>query len=188
MMLFVPFAAAAQETPRDPASLNRNETLSRINRMSQPSEDHKYLKPLVGSWRGKGMARTHPHLKLEPVVCRLQIKWILDGRFLEQRIRCILDGEKLDGVGYLGYDRIAKRYAGAWFNSADSGYTALTGQRKDAVTFIFTLEHNDAVVKKRIRSTNTVTIVGPQKHTQVLTVRDPATGKDVVLSRITYTR
>lgn len=173
---------------QDRPSFTRDQAFARINRLSRPIEDHRYLQPLVGEWHGEGVARILPSHSFEKIRCRLRVSWVLGARFLRQSVKCVGDDYKFEGIGFLGFDRLAGRYTGTSIDGSDTGYTAIEGRRKDAVTFVLTLRHNDALSRRRTMSTLTIAIANPRRHTQTVTVKDPPSGKPVVLLKITYSR
>jgi hypothetical protein len=169
-------------------ALSRNQILARINRLSQPVGDHGFLNPLIGVWRGQGVARVRPGMKFERVRCRLRARWILGRRFVEQTLKCVGDDYKLEGRGFIGFDRIARRYVGAWISGADTGYTAVDGRRTDAVTFVLRYRHNDPIAGKKVTTTTTITIANARRHSHVATMLDAKSATQVVVLKIVYTR
>ncbi len=173
---------------RSETTLGRHQAMSKINQLSQPIEDHRYLNPLAGDWRGEGVIRILPELDFEPITCRLVARWVLGERFLEQTLKCVADGLKYEGQGFLGFDRIAERYIGTWIDKANTGYTAIEGRRVNEATLELTLSHNHPLTMEKETMAATLTISNPYSYTYSATVLDKKTGKSVLLQKIIYTK
>lgn len=61
------------------------------------------------------------------------MEWILGGRFLKQKYKGEWAGEKFEGLGFIGYDKMKKRYVTLWMDNMATGIFQSTG-RYDAAT------------------------------------------------------
>lgn len=102
--------------------------------LAKPSDHHKALEPTVGSWETT-MKMEMPGMP--PMVTKgtAERKWVLGGRFIEERFSGEMMGPdpkspmgfgkvKMEGIGLFGYDNHKNIYTGVW--CADNGTQMLT--------------------------------------------------------------
>ena len=54
-------------------------------------------------------------------------KWILGNRYLEEQYAGSFMGQPFTGLGFQGYDNVAKRYVGTWMDTMSTGMMMSTG-------------------------------------------------------------
>lgn len=103
-----------------------------------PSEGHRRLEPMVGSWRAKTTFTMAPGAPAEVSEGTAENRWVLGGRYLEQTYKAAMMGMPFEGIGYTGYDNAQRRYAGTWMDNFGTGFMHSIGKgkpRKDAIDF-----------------------------------------------------
>jgi hypothetical protein len=182
------FSVPSSDAQSKSKSLSRSQLLRRLNRMSKPANEHRFLQALVGVWNGSGTARARGDLKMEPVRCRLKSHWILGGRFLEQTIKFVSGGNKIEGRSFLGYDRVSRHYVGIWMDTTHTGYTSAVGHKKGTGRLVFQLTHNDVEKMKKVAKTSTITLLNDAQFSNTVTEVHEKTGKPIILFKMVYTR
>jgi hypothetical protein len=94
----------------------------------QPGEHHKHMAFQEGSWNVKGqfwMAPSAPPMESDGTAT---FKWILDGRFMQQKYSSQFMGMDFQGIGTTGYDNMGKKYMATWTDNMTTSIMSETGQ------------------------------------------------------------
>ena len=86
-----------------------------------PGENHKVLEALVGSWDAGVRMWQDPAGQPEESTGASENRWVMGGRFLEQRFTGQFMGEPFEGTGLIGYDNIKQKYQSVWIDSMGTG-------------------------------------------------------------------
>jgi hypothetical protein len=152
-----------------------------------PGDAHKKLEPTVGSWELAVKMWMDPSKPAEESKATSERKWILGGRFVEERVTGEFGGMKFEGGSVMGYDNFKKKYTSAWIDNMTTGIILSEGAYDaDKKTFTFTNESPDFVTGKMKKGKDVLTIVDKDKLelTSYTTMGD----KEVKMMHITYTR
>jgi len=123
-------AAKKQAAPKP---MDHDAMMAAWQKAMTPSEGHRRLEPMVGSWNAKTtfvMAPGAPPSVSDGVS---ENRWVLGGRFLEQVYRGLSMGMPFEGIGYTGYDNVQRKYVGTWMDSFGTGLmnSVGTGRPRD---------------------------------------------------------
>ena len=114
------------QPPMDPAMQAAMEAMQRLG---SPSEGHKALEPLAGSWTYAAQWWMSPDGPPQPMTGTAINTLLFGGRFLKQEIRGQTEGQPpFEGIGYTGYDNIRKEYQSVWFDNMATGLMVGSGQ------------------------------------------------------------
>jgi hypothetical protein len=129
-----------------------------------PGEAHKKLDALAGTWDTKIAMWMAPGT--EPMVSTgtAENRWIMGGRYLEQRYKGDFGGTTFEGIGFTGYDNIRKRYWSSWIDNMSTSLMTSTGAMKDAKTFTFTGVTPDPMTAKDVTIDETITVTDADHH------------------------
>jgi hypothetical protein len=121
------------------ASTNADEVFKAAAEAGRPGPEHAKLAPLAGSWTYTSrfwMGPNQPPIETKGVVER---KWILGGRFLEERVNGTgFDGKPgFEAVGLLGYNNSAEQYVSTSTCSMSTGLSSSVGTATAPGTFTF---------------------------------------------------
>lgn len=114
--------AKAEEKPM----VNMDEMMKRWKQAATPGENHKLLEHFVGRWdtatrvwmEGPGKAPVESAGTVE-------VKWILDGRFLLEESAGQMMGMPHQGRGTTGYDNFKGKFVSLWIDNMGTGmYTS----------------------------------------------------------------
>lgn len=117
-----------QQPAMDPA---KQAAMEAMQRLGTPSEGHKALEPLVGTWTYTAQWWMSPDESPQSMTGTATNTLIFDGRFLKQEIRGQPEGEgqpPFEGLGFTGYDNMRQEYQSVWFDNMVTGMTLGAGQ------------------------------------------------------------
>jgi Protein of unknown function (DUF1579) len=105
--LFQPTQADEPKTPPSP-----DELLKALAEKGKPGAEHKKLEPFVGQWTFTMKLWTDPSQPPAELKGRIERKWIMDGRFIQETARgeCVKTGKTFEGMGLVGYDAGQKKF------------------------------------------------------------------------------
>ncbi|MCI0461728.1 MAG: DUF1579 domain-containing protein [Gemmataceae bacterium] len=88
------------------------ELLKALAQAGKPGAEHKKLQPFVGDWTFSMKVWTDPSQPPAELKGRIERKWIMDGRFVQEVVRgeCAKSGKTFEGMGLLGYDAAQKKF------------------------------------------------------------------------------
>ncbi len=185
-----PMAAPAVEKAKAaPAAMpSQDEMMKAWMAAATPGEAHKRLEPLVGTFLSKTTASMDPSKPPEVTEGVSENKWVLGGRFLEQRFEGKAMGQAFTGIGYTGYDNYKKKYVGSWIDSMGTAMMVSTGTMDAAgKTLTARSTMDDVVMKKAVTVKSILKIVDGDHHTFEMWGPGPD-GKIYRMLEIVYTR
>lgn len=134
----------------------------------QPGEAHKALEVMLGTWEGDVKFWMAPDT--EPMVShgKATRQWILDGRFVEEKVEAEMMGGVFHGLGLVGYNTLEKRYESFWAENMATWMSMATGTYDPAKkTFEFTGEMLDPMTGKRQKQRTTVDCSNPNREVMI---------------------
>jgi hypothetical protein len=153
-----------------------------------PGEAHKKLEPFVGSFTVKTKMWMDPSKPPEETGGTSENKWVLGGRFIEQRVEGTAMGQPFTGIGYTGYDNYKKKYIGSWADSMGTMMMTSTGTADaSGKKFTFWSMVDDVVMKKTMKVKSEATIVDVDHQTYEMWSPGPD-GKMFKSLEVQYTR
>src|ERR1043165_7789388 len=96
-----------------------------------PSEGHKALDHMVGSWDAKVTSWMGPGMEPMSSTGVETNTWVLGNRYVEQKFSGSFAGQPFNGIGYAGYDNAKKEYFGTWMDTMSTGVMTQTGKTMD---------------------------------------------------------
>lgn len=155
--LALSFAAAGGEG--EPQT-SPEERLAAWMALAQPGEEHKALAPLVGSFVAEVTTWEGPEAQPQKTRGTMEATWVLGGRFLRQVVKGSFLGEPFEGLGYLGFDRVKKKYLGVWMDSMGTGIMLSEGAfDAKSQTFTSRAEMDDPASGQKLRFRETLRIL-----------------------------
>lgn len=136
-LLVLPLSGTSQEKEKKGGdamqSAEMDAMMKKWMEAATPGEPHKKLNDMVGTWQTT-MRSWDKGPDAEPTVSKgtSEVKWVLDGRFLEQTMKGEMMGMPFNGIGFTGYDNINKKYVSVWMDNSSTGlYTTEGTMSKD---------------------------------------------------------
>ena len=93
------------------------EMMAKWKELNSKGPEHERFKKMEGVWSTETKMWMAPDT--EPMISTGSAKFrlILDGRYVEQKFTCDMMGEKFEGIGIDGYDRIKKKCVSIWMDN-----------------------------------------------------------------------
>jgi len=86
-----------------------------------PAEGHKILNSLVGSWTYTMKHRMKAGAPQEELIGSSENSWIMDGRFVEEKVKGTWMGHPFYGIGIIGHNNGTGQYSSYWFDNMSTG-------------------------------------------------------------------
>ena len=137
------FAAfACNSAPQ--AQMSEAEMMAKWTEYATPGEAHKVLDYKVGRWNLKVRMYMAPDAPPSESTGTSVMKWIMDGRYMQDETTGSANGMPFSGHGIAGYDNLTKRYVSVWIDNMGTGVLRSEGTY-DAKhkTFTFTSQQPD---------------------------------------------
>jgi hypothetical protein len=156
-----------------------------------PGAAHKKLNFFAGSWECTVKMWADPSKPPSESPATADFKWILGGRYLEEKVAGTFGGMKFEGMALIGYDNIQKRYHLTWIDNFGTGVETAHGKvSDDGKTFTFIGQSTDPLTGKKIKSRDVQKIMDNDNYVSEMFRTIDAGGKemDVKVMEITCTR
>lgn len=156
-----PASADELKLPQSP-----DEMVKAMSAVGKPGADHAKLEPLAGSWNYTCKFWLDPSKPPLESTGTIERKWVLGGRFLEERIAGTgFDGKPgFEGIGLIGYDNAQKKYTSTFACSMGTGVCSGHGSCDDSGTkFTFHTEAYCPIMKKVVKGRDEFRIEGDDK-------------------------
>lgn len=138
MMLILGLSSLRAEESFLPGQVTDSETVSAMESMykeiASPSEAHKALANLVGTWNHTAIYRMSPNEPSISMAGTTDASLIFDGRYLMQQVHGDVEVEgqpPFEGIGVTGYDNLRSEYQSVWFDNMSTGINTGTGELND---------------------------------------------------------
>ncbi len=140
LTLMTPAAIAKDEEAVKP--MDHQAMMEIYQKLATPGEPHKLLAGLAGSWDTKTKEWMEPGQPPMESTGTVEIKTILDGRFLQEDYTGTMMGQPFNGLSITGYDNLQKRYVTTWMSTSGTGIFVMEGTASaDGRTITMTGKH-----------------------------------------------
>jgi hypothetical protein len=161
--------------------------LQALAEAGKPGPEHQKLQPFIGDWAFTVRVWTDPSQPPAEATGTVERRWILGGRFIQEKFQGEYKGKTYEGLGLIGYDNAQKKFttvracsvsgtisqglatcdgSGTKFVCAMEEYCPLTGQKVQGRDEIL-LDNNDRIVMNKYR-----TVQGKEVKTmEIISVR-----------------
>lgn len=126
LALFV-LASPVMAKDKKAAPMDQQAMMEMWKKLAEPGEPHKLFASLAGSWTTNTKEWMEPGKPPMESAGSVEMKMLLDGRFLQQEFAGDMMGQPYRGVGISGYDNLRKRYVTAWIDSMGTGIFMMEG-------------------------------------------------------------
>jgi hypothetical protein len=137
--------ALASQDPQE-ASAPSPEAKARM----EPGPMHQKLEALVGEFEMQGRWRMSPDAPWQELTADVHREWILDGRFVEEKIDSEFMGEEFHGIGIVGYDNTREEFTMVWVENMSTGTWFTTGKLQ-GTNLVFEGENSDCMTGEKDR-------------------------------------
>jgi hypothetical protein len=130
-----------------------------------PGAAHHSLSGMEGTWTAKVKSWMVPGATPSETDATSENKMALGGRFLEQRFQSSFMGQPFNGIGYIGFDNVKKKYVFTWMDNTGTMIMAQEGVADSAGKVITAAGRvPDAFTKKVTTVKSVTTLVDPDHH------------------------
>ncbi len=183
-------ALSAADKPKtkapEPAAAEKA-AMEAMAKAAAPGPEHKKLEQLVGTWDTTMTSWMAPGTPPSVSKGTTTNRWILGGRYLEQKVASEYMGQPFSGLGYTGYDNVKKQYFGTWMDNFGTGVMTSTGKMDGASAWTFSGTYTDPMTGKDSRFEEKVKVVDKDHHTFEMYGPGPD-GKMFKMMEAKYTR
>ena len=124
-----------------------------------PGAAHKVLDGMVGTWNTKMTFWFAPGADPMGGEGISESKWVMGGRYIEQRFTGTMMGMPFEGLGYTGYDNVKKQYWGTWMDNMSTGMMMSTGSMGADGTMTFHATYPDPMTGKDVKYEEKIKVV-----------------------------
>lgn len=158
-------------------------------RADAPDENHGCLEAFVGSWKIRVKSWPGPDTPAQEGDGTAEIRWVLGGRFIEQRQSSRLMGKPTSGIGYVGFDVARRRYVSIWLDDLGTSILQTTGAPDPAHKTIKTRGAiDDAATGEPLKFEEAMTPVSSDEFTYEAWTSPPGVQQPRRVMEIVYTR
>lgn len=172
-----------------PAASGMDEAMmAKMKEYSTPNENHKALDPLVGSWDYSLKWWKAPGDPSEESTGTNEVKWIMDGRFIEQTTMGSMMNQPFEGRGITGFDNLKKEYTSIWLDNMATGVMVSSATYDPAMkTFTEKGSFSCPIIQGQMPFRTITKIIDDNTHTYEMYMNDKD-GKEFKSMEITYKR
>lgn len=177
------------QEPADGMTAEQQAMMVEWAKIAAPSDHHKHLDHFVGDWKTKTkMYMGGPGSSAMESEGTSEIKWVLDGRFIQDHHKGTMMGQPYEGFGMTGYDNYRNMYISSWYSNMGTNVLTMTGMRNPKTgNFTYYGEMDEPGLKVIGRTVKYVTkIIDADHHT--FEIIDLHAGDDYTVIKIDYTR
>jgi hypothetical protein len=183
-------AAAQEKGKKAAAPVDEKAAMEAWQKAMTPGESQKKLAPMVGTFETKVRTWMDPDPTKPPedTTGSSVNTWALGDRYVQMKYDGIMMGETLNGIGFIGFDNVSKKYVSTWIDTAGTGIMWSTGTM-DASGKVISMKAtvNDPGTGKPSPADTKITITDNDHHKLEMWGKGPA-GKMVKIMEIEYTR
>ena len=190
LCLFVSFTAFAQHEGHAQPQMSAEEKamMEAWQKAMTPGAPHKQLDGMVGTWNTTVKMWMAPAAPVTESTGTSENKWVLGGRYIEQRFKGTFMGQPFEGIGYTGYDNVTKQFTGMWMDNMSTGTMVSNGwAQADGKTWHFRSTMADPATGRMMPIDEKVTVVDKNTHIMEMWAPGPD-GKMYRSMEITYKR
>ncbi len=169
-------------------AVDEKAAMEMMQKLATPGAGHKKIEFLAGSWNTKNSMWMDPAQPPEVTKGTSEHKWVLGGRFLEQRFEGNFMNMPFSGMGYTGYDNYKKQYVGTWMDTMGTCLLNMSGHFDGSGKVLsMTGKMDDPMQGKEVTFREKMTIVSNDEILFEMFGPGPD-GKDYRMMEIRYTR
>ncbi len=127
LCLVISASLAVAKDKKQEGKMDQQAMMEAYQKLATPGEPHKQLAGLAGSWTTQTKEWMEPGKPPVESTGSVEMKMLLDGRFLQQEFTGNMMGQPYAGVGISGYDNLRKRYVTTWIDTMGTGIFMMEG-------------------------------------------------------------
>ena len=177
---------AVQDKPK--AGPGDDPMMAKWMEYATPGEAHKVLEPSVGKWTLKVKQYMQPGAPAVESDATSEVEWIMENRFVQEKVNGTFMGKPFKGMGVCGYDNLKKKYVSTWIDNMGTGIMASEGTWDAASKTLSTVgECPDPMTGKFLKGHSTQKWTD-KDHWTMQAYHPGPDGKDALMMEISATR
>jgi Protein of unknown function (DUF1579) len=187
LCLVVSASLAVAKEKKQQKQMDPQAMMEEYKKLATPGEPHKLYASLAGSWTTASKEWMDPNKPPTESTGSVEMKMLLDGRYLQEEFTGNMMGQPYSAVGVHGYDNLRKKYVTTWIDTMGTGIFTMEGTASaDGKTITLKGRHDEL-------GGGFMTHRGvwkfPDNNTQMFEMYGAHNGgKETKLMEITYTR
>ena len=125
--LIMPISLVAAKEKKQSKQMDPQAMMEEYKKLATPGEPHKLFASLAGSWTTKTKEWMEPGKPPMESTGLVEMKMLLDGRFLQSEYTGNMMGQPFTAVAVDGYDNLRKRYVSTWMSTMGTGIFTMEG-------------------------------------------------------------
>jgi hypothetical protein len=106
------------------------EAMQKWQEAATPGENHAWMQKFVGNWTSTTKSWWEPGGEPMEMTSSTTCEMMFDGRFMHMQVMMDWMGQKVPGVGYMGYDNMEKMYSVLWIDGMGTAMFMANGSRE----------------------------------------------------------
>lgn len=120
-------------------------------RAGTPGEHHAHLDRMVGDWEAEVRMWSDPDADPMVMEATSTVEWVMDGRFVREKVTSDFQGRPFHGVGYTGFNNLSDEYEAVWMDNHSTALYRYSGRADDEGRMILHSESIDPVTGETVR-------------------------------------
>lgn len=127
LCLTMPVSLVAAKEKKPNKQVDPQAMMEMYKKLATPGEPHNLFASLAGSWTTQTKEWMDPGKPPMETTGSVEMKVLLDGRFLQQEFTGDMMGQPYNGIGISGYDNLRKKYVSTWIDTMGTGIFIMEG-------------------------------------------------------------
>ena len=119
---------AARRTAVPPSAEDKQEMMKRAETLGAPGPGHKALEHFVGTWKCEVKCWMDPAGPPEQSQATAEVRWTMNGRYLQEDFRGQMMGRPFNGRFILGHNNIKQTYQSVWIDDMNTAMFVSEGK------------------------------------------------------------
>jgi hypothetical protein len=153
-------------TPSSTPEIDPQEMMRKMEAAGTPGPAHKALEAFEGNWKAEVKCWHGPGAEPQISHGTAEVKWTLNGRFLEEKFQGEMMGKPFRGISLMGYDNTKQTFNTVWVSDMQTSMFVSEGKGENGNTVI-TLEGKadcPATGRKDVPMKTVFRVISPDKH------------------------
>ncbi|HUP65353.1 MAG TPA: DUF1579 domain-containing protein [Thermoanaerobaculia bacterium] len=179
---------AASPATHPPMTAEEQAGMEAWMKASTPGDPHEALAPMIGNWDVVVRMWHTPDSPMIEEKGTVENRWILGGRWVEQKFSASVMGQPFEGLGHVGYDNMKGTYVATWKDTMSTGVMTSKGKADaDGKAFRFSGLMADPISGKDLPIDDEMRVVTPDRLEATMWTTGPD-GKRFKSMEFIYTR
>lgn len=152
-----------------------------------PNEHHQRLATFAGDWNVTSTFWAGPGAPAQESKGKSMMKMVMGGRYLMEKASMQWMDQPFEGMGFIGYDNLQKKYVSSWIDNMSTGIMVSEGSWNEGdKSYTWTGSYVDALTGEEKTMRSVTKIVSADEH--VIEFYDTEDGKEYKSMKLIYTR